>query len=90
MLWGFAAAAALEPIARLLMGLGRLGRLSMARYSMLACTFVAAATLTFLKPLDRFALALGLGSCVYAIALLWLNFLESWGTIRTNEQTLAP
>ncbi|MGO9037827.1 MAG: hypothetical protein ACLPX1_04655 [Steroidobacteraceae bacterium] len=84
MLLGTAFAAALEPVSRMEMGLGRLARLAMVRYAMLAATLIAIASLPSREPISRFSIALSIGFSVSAIGLIVLNRLESWGTTDTK------
>jgi O-antigen/teichoic acid export membrane protein len=70
--------AALEPIARLLMGTQRLGWLSMTRYAMLLAALMAIVALRPFAMLDRFSAALAIGYAVSALGLLaarssWLS-----------------
>jgi hypothetical protein len=81
MLIGATAAAALEPVARMLMGIGCLGRLSLVRYAMLGTTMGLIALLTHLEPLNRFALAVGIGFGTSAVGLVLLDRTERWRVI---------
>jgi len=88
MLLGTAFAAALEPVSRMEMGLGRLARLAVVRYAMLGSTLVAIASLGSREPLSRFSLAMSIGFSVSAVGLIVLNRLESWGG--TDTKTSVP
>jgi O-antigen/teichoic acid export membrane protein len=76
---GAALVAALEPIARMEMGLGRLRRLLSVRVIALSVTLLGVVVLQGLPPLDRFAIACCLGFAANACGLLQLARLESWG-----------
>ncbi len=88
MLLGTAFAAALEPISRMEMGLGRLARLSIVRYAMLGAILIAIAGLRSREPLSRFSLAVSIGFSVSAIGLMVLNRLEWWGA--TDSKLSVP
>jgi len=79
MLVGTLAAAALEPVARMLMGLGRLGPLSRARFAMLGSALLSVVVLANLAPLDRFAISCTIGFVISALGLALLNRTEQWG-----------
>lgn len=79
MLLGAAFVAALEPVTRMLMGIGRLGRLAVVRTIMLASALFAACVLRGLDPLDRFAISCAIGFGAAVAGLLVLNGTESWG-----------
>jgi O-antigen/teichoic acid export membrane protein len=79
--------AALEPIARLLMGAGRLGWLSLTRYAMLLVALVAIPALRPFEMLDRFSAALAIGYAFSALGLLaarssWLHRLPKDSALR--------
>ena len=79
MLIGTAAVAALEPVTRMLMGIGRMGVLSLVRLAMLGSALLCIAALGRVAPLDRFAISCAVGFGVSAIGLLLLNKSERWG-----------
>ncbi len=79
MLAGSAVFAALEPISRMLMGLGRRNALLGNRLLMLSAALLTALLLTQFRPLDRFALAYATGFMVAALGLVLLNRREAWG-----------
>jgi O-antigen/teichoic acid export membrane protein len=79
MLAGTLAAAALEPITRMLMGIGRLGSLSRARFAMLAAALVSVLVLARVAPLDRFAISCMIGFAASALGLVLINRSEQWG-----------
>jgi len=80
MLFGTAAVAALEPITRMLMGIGRLRILSAIRFAMLLAALLLTVGLAHLAPLDRFSIACTVGFIVAAVGLLAVNKSERWGT----------
>ena len=71
--------AIMEPVTRMLMGLGRLHRLAMVRFAMLFSALFFVWFLNSRLPLERFSIACGVGYLVCAVGLLWLNRLEAWG-----------
>jgi O-antigen/teichoic acid export membrane protein len=79
MLIGTAAVAALEPVTRMLMGIGRLKILSMIRLAMLGSALLSVAALAHFAPLDRFSISCAVGFGVSAIGLMILNKTERWG-----------
>lgn len=79
MLVGTAAVAALEPVVRMMMGIGRLGMLSLIRFAMLGSALLCVMLLARVAPLDRFAVSCTIGFCVSAAGLLMLNRQERWG-----------
>jgi O-antigen/teichoic acid export membrane protein len=79
MLLGTFAVAALEPVTRMLMGIGRLGKLSLVRSAMLASALLSVALLAGVGSLDRFAISCAVGFGVSALGLLLLNKSERWG-----------
>jgi O-antigen/teichoic acid export membrane protein len=76
---GTAAAAAMEPIARLQMGLAKLRNLFYVRASMLSVALTCIVALASRPPLDRFAIATAAGFVAAATGLLWLYRRERWG-----------
>jgi O-antigen/teichoic acid export membrane protein len=83
MMLGTVAVAALEPVTRMLMGIGRLGQLSLIRFSMLGSALLCLALLTHVDPLDRFALSCAAGFGVSALGLWVVNRTERWGYSET-------
>jgi O-antigen/teichoic acid export membrane protein len=83
MLIGSAAAAALEPVTRMLMGIGQLGKLSLVRAAMLGSALLSVAVLRKVDPLDRFAISCAIGFSIAAIGLWALNRTEQWGASRS-------
>jgi O-antigen/teichoic acid export membrane protein len=79
MLAGTAAAAALEPVTRMLMGIGRLRPLFLIRFSMFGIALLSLALLTKTEPLDRFAISYATGFFAAAAGLWLLNRTERWG-----------
>jgi O-antigen/teichoic acid export membrane protein len=79
MLSGTAAVAALEPVTRLLMGIGKLRQLACARFIALPVALLAAAVLAGHSIVARFAIAYALAHWAMALGLLWLNSTERWG-----------
>jgi O-antigen/teichoic acid export membrane protein len=79
MLAGAAAVAALEPVTRMLMGLGRLRDLAKVRFAMLMTAVAIVWFLSERQPLERFSWAYGLGNLAAFGGLLWLNHREKWG-----------
>lgn len=78
-LFGTVAAAAFEPVTRMLMGIGRLRRLASIRFLMIFASLISLAALAALHPLDRFAFACSIGFSVAALCLFLSNRSESWG-----------
>lgn len=79
MLFGTIAAAAFEPVTRMLMGLGKLRRLAFIRFSMIVAALVSVGVLTAFRPLDRFSLSCSIGFTVAALGLLLTERTERWG-----------
>jgi O-antigen/teichoic acid export membrane protein len=79
MLAGAALVAALEPVSRMLLGLGRRRAIFVNRTTMLLATIIAAACLTSLAPLERFSIAYAAGFIFAAMGLSLLNYRERWG-----------
>ena len=79
MLFGTVAAAAFEPVTRMLMGIGRLRRLASIRFSMIFAALLSLLALASLNPLDRFAFACAIGFSVSALCLFLSNRTEQWG-----------
>lgn len=78
-LFGTAAAAAMEPIARLQMGLAKLHNLFYVRVGMLCVALAGIVLLAEWPLLDRFAIATASGFFIAALGLLWLYRRERWG-----------
>jgi O-antigen/teichoic acid export membrane protein len=76
---GSVAVAALEPVARMMMGIGRLGLLSLLRFAMLGGSLLSVAVLAHYAPLDRFAISTAIGFGILAIGLVVANRCERWG-----------
>jgi O-antigen/teichoic acid export membrane protein len=81
MMIGTATVAALEPIARMLLGIGKLTALSIVRFAMLASVLLCVAVLTRVDPLNRFSIAMSIGFLVSAAGLVLLNRSENWGAV---------
>jgi len=79
MMTGTAAVAALEPVTRMLMGIGRLRQLSLIRFSMLGFALLFLALLAHTQPLDRFAISYAAGFAASAAGLWLINRTERWG-----------
>jgi O-antigen/teichoic acid export membrane protein len=79
MMIGTAAVAALEPVTRMLMGIGALRQLSLIRLSMLAIALLFLALLVHAEPLDRFAISYAAGLAASAAGLWRVNRRERWG-----------
>lgn len=79
MLFGAVAAAAFEPVTRMLMGIGKLRRLALIRFSMITAALTCLALLAQLRPLDRFAISCTIGFLVAAIGLFVTEITERWG-----------
>jgi O-antigen/teichoic acid export membrane protein len=79
MMIGTAAVAGLEPVTRMLMGIGRLRQLSLIRLSMLAIALLFLALLVHAEPLDRFAVSYAAGLAASAAGLWRVNRRERWG-----------
>jgi O-antigen/teichoic acid export membrane protein len=79
MLAGGALLASLDPISRMLLGLGRRRQLFAVSLAMLAVGALAARSLLVLPILERFAVGYAVGYAVAAAGLLYLNSREAWG-----------
>jgi O-antigen/teichoic acid export membrane protein len=79
MLFGTAAVAALEPVTRMMMGIGRLGILSLIRFAMLVSALLCVLLLARVAPLDRFAISCAVGFGISSVCLLMANRHERWG-----------
>jgi O-antigen/teichoic acid export membrane protein len=79
MLVGTAAVAALEPVTRMLMGIGRLRPLFFTRLSMLGIALLFLVLLAHSEPLDRFAISYAAGFLASAAGLWLLDRTERWG-----------
>jgi O-antigen/teichoic acid export membrane protein len=76
---GAAALAALEPISRMLLGLGRRKEIFAVRAAMLGCGVLLACSLLSIPVLERYAFAYAAGLWVAAAGLLFINSRERWG-----------
>jgi O-antigen/teichoic acid export membrane protein len=85
MLAGTALLAAMEPVARLLMGLGRLRQLALTRALMLPVALASVYLLAQRPALDRFALAFALANVAGGLALWGLYLTERWGRKPASE-----
>jgi O-antigen/teichoic acid export membrane protein len=77
MLLGTVAAAAFEPVTRMLMGIGKLRRLAAIRFAMTGSALISVALLVNLHPLDRFAVSCAVGFSVAAIGLFFSDRAEA-------------
>jgi O-antigen/teichoic acid export membrane protein len=82
LLAGTAALAAVEPISRMLLGLGRLRALIGVRVLMLAAAVVASQWVSASSVIERFAISLAIGYAAAALATAELNRRERWGRAR--------
>lgn len=76
---GALALAALDPISRMLLGLGRRKEIFAVRAAMLGCGVLLACSLKSVPVLDRYAVAYAAGLLVAAAGLVFLNSREHWG-----------
>lgn len=76
---GAVAVAALEPVTRMLMGIGHLKKLLSVRIAMLGSALAFVVIASWLAPLDRFAISCAVGYGISATGLLILNMTERWG-----------
>jgi O-antigen/teichoic acid export membrane protein len=86
MLVGGALVAAFEPVARMLMGLGRLTKLAVVRSLTLVVTLTMIQFLHAIQPLDRFAISVGTGLAASSIGLLLLYRKELWSVARSDTR----
>jgi O-antigen/teichoic acid export membrane protein len=84
MLFGTIAAAAFEPVTRMLMGIAKLQRLTLIRFSMLIAALISTIVFAHLRSLDRFSLAYATGLVVAAIGLFATNQAERWGRVNST------
>lgn len=82
MLVGTVAAAAFEPVTRMLMGLGKLGRLALIRFAMVGSALLSIVALASLQPLDRFAFACAIG---FTVAASGLFLSECYGRTASHQ-----
>lgn len=83
-LLGAAAMSACEPIARMLLGLGKRRVLLANRLLMLATALATGWTLRALPVIDGFAIAYSAGMGIAAIGFAVLNHREPWGRLRST------
>jgi O-antigen/teichoic acid export membrane protein len=79
MLGGSAMVAALEPISRMLMGLGKLRQLAIGKFAMLIAGLITAVLLSNQGPLQRYSIACAVGYLATAFGLVWFYRREEWG-----------
>jgi hypothetical protein len=84
LLCGQALLGSVEPITRMLMGLGRLKGLMLARLVMLVSSLTIALYYPWLPVLDRYAIGLAIGYALGALITADLNRREKWGLRQVN------